>query len=208
MPKVIPGYKEDAKRKIIQAAVDVIAERGFALTTIDEIAKRLGVSKGAVYWYFPNKEALIKEVFNYVQDDFKRIAFDKYYNHSVEQLLHVLFNRFSSNDNKTRNIFFEMVAFSQRSVSDKNTLSSFLLDFVQTIAEIIEEEQKNKILDDDIEPEIFAFLLVSQYLGIHLMSMLWLPQEKIDKIWVGFETHMFKRKPISESCDNKRKRPV
>lgn len=85
MPKVIPGYKEDAKRTIIQAAIDVIAERRFALTTIEEIATRLGVSKGAVYWYFPNKDALIKDVYQNIEDDFKRIHYTKYYNQSIEQ---------------------------------------------------------------------------------------------------------------------------
>jgi len=196
MPKVIPGYKEDAKRTIIQAAIDVIAKRGFALTTIEEIATQLGVSKGAVYWYFPNKDALIKDVYKYIEDDFKRIHYAKYYNQSIEQFLQVIFKRFSSNDYKLRRVFFEMVALSQRSVIEKNSLSSFLMDFVNTIAEVIEIEQKNNQLDDDIDPETFAFLLVSQYLGIHLLSMLWLSQEKVDKIWKGFETHMLKKKPV------------
>nr|WP_319537680.1 TetR/AcrR family transcriptional regulator [uncultured Methanospirillum sp.] len=191
MPKVIPGYKDDAKRKIIQAAIDVIAERGFALTTIDEIATRLGVSKGAVYWYFPNKNALVKEVYTYIEEDFKRVHYKKYYNQSINKFLQVLFNKFSSNDYKLRRVFFEMVALAQRSTIEKNSLSKFLMDFIQTIKEIIEIEQKNHQLDDDIDPEIFAFLIVSQYLGIHLLSTLWLSQDKIDKIWDGFESHMF-----------------
>jgi AcrR family transcriptional regulator len=191
MPKVIPGYKDDAKRKIIQAAIDVIAERGFALTTIDEIATRLGVSKGAVYWYFPNKDALVKEVYKYIEEDFQRVHYKKYYNQSINKYLQILFNKFSSNDYKLRRVFFEMVALAQRSTIEKNSLSKFLMDFVQTIKEIIEIEQKNHQLDDEIDPETFAFLIVSQYLGIHLLSTLWLSQEKIDKIWDGFESHMF-----------------
>lgn len=196
MPKVIPGYKDDAKRKIIQAAIDVIAERGFALTTIDEIATRLGVSKGAVYWYFPNKDALVKEVYKYIEEDFKRVHYKKYYNQSINKFLQILFNKFSSNDYKLRRVFFEMVALAQRSAIEKNSLSKFLMDFVQTIKEIIEIEQKNHQLDDDIDPETFAFLIVSQYLGIHLLSTLWLSQEKTDKIWDGFESHMFTKNQV------------
>lgn len=196
MPKVIPGYKDDAKRKIIQAAIDVIAERGFALTTIDEIATRLGVSKGAVYWYFPNKDALVKEVYKYIEEDFKRVHYKKYYNQSINKFLQVLFNKFSSNDYKLRRVFFEMVALAQRSTIEKNSLSKFLMDFIQTIKEIIEIEQTNHQLDDDIDPETFAFLIVSQYLGIHLLSTLWLSQDKIDKIWDGFESHMFMKNQV------------
>ncbi len=47
MPKVVPEYKEDAKRRIIEAAMDVIAERGCDQMTIDDVAKKLGVTKGA-----------------------------------------------------------------------------------------------------------------------------------------------------------------
>jgi len=199
MPKVIPGYKDDAKRKIIQAAIDVIAERGFALTTIEEIATRLGVSKGAVYWYFPNKDALVKEVYKYIEEDFKRIHYKKYYNQSINKFLQILFNKFSSNDYKLRRVFFEMVALAQRSTIEKNSLSKFLMDFIQTIKEIIEIEQKNHQLDDDIDPETFAFLIVSQYLGIHLLSTLWLSQDKIDMIWDGFESHMFIKNQVDSN---------
>ncbi len=201
MPKVVPGYKDEAKRKIIQTAVDVISERGFAMTTIDEIAHRLGVSKGAVYWYFPNREALNREVFAYIQDDFKRIHFNKYYNQSLGQFLHHLFDRFTHNDYKVRNVFFEMVSLSQRSALEKNSLTGFLTGFVQSISEIIAVEQKNGKLDDDIDPEIFAFLLVSHYFGIHLLSMMWLPQDKMDAIWKEFESRLLTRKADSDNLE-------
>jgi AcrR family transcriptional regulator len=42
------------------AALQVFAERGFAATKLDEVAKRAGVSKGTVYLYFDSKEALFK----------------------------------------------------------------------------------------------------------------------------------------------------
>ena len=58
MPKVVPEYKEDAKRRIVEAAMDVIAEHGCDGMTIDDVAKKIGVTKGAVYWYFASKEEL------------------------------------------------------------------------------------------------------------------------------------------------------
>jgi AcrR family transcriptional regulator len=42
------------------AALQVFAERGFAATRLEEVAKRAGVSKGTVYLYFESKEALFK----------------------------------------------------------------------------------------------------------------------------------------------------
>jgi TetR/AcrR family transcriptional regulator len=44
--------------KIIAAARDVFSERGFAATTVDEIARRAGVNKATLYYQIGNKETL------------------------------------------------------------------------------------------------------------------------------------------------------
>lgn len=46
--------------EIIEAALDVFAEKGFAAAKLDEIARRAGVSKGALYLYFETKEDLFR----------------------------------------------------------------------------------------------------------------------------------------------------
>lgn len=52
--------KEARPAEIAAAALEVFAERGFAATRLEDIAARAGVSKGTVYLYFENKEALFK----------------------------------------------------------------------------------------------------------------------------------------------------
>lgn len=44
--------------EILKAAVDLISERGFERTTVDEIAARANVGKGTIYLYFENKEKI------------------------------------------------------------------------------------------------------------------------------------------------------
>jgi AcrR family transcriptional regulator len=55
-------YREDAKKKIIAAALDVAAEHGWDAVTLDAIAQNVGVTKPALYSYFKNREALLREV--------------------------------------------------------------------------------------------------------------------------------------------------
>ena len=62
MPKVVPQYTDDAKRRIIRAAMEAMAESGYENVTVDDVARRIGVTKGAVYWYFQSKSVLIQEV--------------------------------------------------------------------------------------------------------------------------------------------------
>src|SRR5579875_3832641 len=48
--------------EIVAAALAVFAERGFAAARLEDIAARAGVSKAALYLYFPTKEALFRAV--------------------------------------------------------------------------------------------------------------------------------------------------
>ena len=52
--------KEARPAELIEAAIEVFAERGFAAARLEDVARRAGVSKGTAYLYFPNKEALFK----------------------------------------------------------------------------------------------------------------------------------------------------
>ena len=54
--------KEDRPKEITAAAFDAFAEKGFAATRVDDVAKRAGVSKGLLYLYFKTKEELFKAV--------------------------------------------------------------------------------------------------------------------------------------------------
>ncbi len=50
--------KDERRTELLSVALDVFYERGFDLARMDDIARRAGVSKGAVYLYFDSKEAL------------------------------------------------------------------------------------------------------------------------------------------------------
>jgi AcrR family transcriptional regulator len=54
--------KEDRPAEITEAALEAFAEKGYAATRVDEVAKRAGVSKGLLYLYFKTKEDLFKAV--------------------------------------------------------------------------------------------------------------------------------------------------
>lgn len=48
--------------EIVEAALELFVEKGFAGAKMDDIAKRAGVTKGTVYLYFPSKEDLFRAV--------------------------------------------------------------------------------------------------------------------------------------------------
>jgi AcrR family transcriptional regulator len=54
---------EQTRRRLIKVATGLFAVRGYEDTPIEEVLRVAGVSKGALYHHFPNKEALFEAVF-------------------------------------------------------------------------------------------------------------------------------------------------
>ncbi len=53
--------RERRRAEILHAALRAFREHGYHATTLDSIAKHLGLRKTALYHYFPDKEALLYE---------------------------------------------------------------------------------------------------------------------------------------------------
>ncbi len=62
MPKVLPEYKVQASARIVDAAQTLFRRRGYRAVTMEDIARELGVSKGALYRYFRTKTALLAAI--------------------------------------------------------------------------------------------------------------------------------------------------
>lgn len=66
--KFCPAHAKRERRKearpgeLLEAALDLFVDKGFAATRAEEVAARAGVSKGTLFLYFPSKEELFKAV--------------------------------------------------------------------------------------------------------------------------------------------------
>ncbi len=60
MPRPTKSQPErgDARSRLLEAARDVIRTKGFAATTVDDLCKAAGVTKGAFFHHFKSKDAL------------------------------------------------------------------------------------------------------------------------------------------------------
>lgn len=51
------------RAQLVRCAIDAIAEVGYQRASLTEIAKRAGITKGAIFYHFANRDALIEAVF-------------------------------------------------------------------------------------------------------------------------------------------------
>jgi len=60
------GHRSDKRLAILEAALELIGEKGFHAAPTSEIAERAGVGVGSLYRYFKDKDDLIQQLFAYV----------------------------------------------------------------------------------------------------------------------------------------------
>jgi AcrR family transcriptional regulator len=69
-PCVFRRRRKDARpAELLEAALALFVEKGFAATRSEEVARAAGVSKGTLYLYFPSKEELLKAVIQHFLAD-------------------------------------------------------------------------------------------------------------------------------------------
>ena len=83
---------EQTRRAILDSAMQVLYEKGYSRTTFDEIAARINLTKGAVYWHFKSKTDLITAlVIQKISEQHNRYKIPE--PKSLSELCQTIFNR-------------------------------------------------------------------------------------------------------------------
>jgi AcrR family transcriptional regulator len=61
VPRVTAAHEQEVRDRIVNAAVRVFSEKGYQGSTIADVVRESGLSVGAIYTYFPGKEALFRQ---------------------------------------------------------------------------------------------------------------------------------------------------
>jgi len=72
MPRTAEQYEEIRKEKkqlIMDSALELFANNGYASTSISQIAEKANISKGLMYNYFSSKEELLQSILNLLSDE-------------------------------------------------------------------------------------------------------------------------------------------
>ena len=179
MPKVVPEYKELAKKRIIDAAYSIFNKKGYHNSTMDDIASEVGVSKASLYSYFKSKEEILQIAINktlndsfnqyfYIEDSLEPL--EKIYNDMVKSIgaLHLNFEiiALSSHDEKIRNI----------------NLDNYLKK-MDTLTFFVENQQSKGNIRDDIRAITIAQLLNAIYTDISMQLIIGMDTTKVHESW-------------------------
>lgn len=80
------------KDEILRSALRAFRERGYHGTTLEDIASRLGLRKTALYYYYPDKEAILYECHRRSLDELDRVITETYarFGTATDRLSHII----------------------------------------------------------------------------------------------------------------------
>ena len=169
---------EKTRQAVLESALDVFSEKGYAKATFDEIAMRAGFTKGAVYWYFRNKADLLAAlIVEYLQRKRMEILPKLPEGNTLEDLLDYFsvwagvgkddirfakFNRFVLCQMEWSELIIDRV--------DKNL--NVIKDFhLEKINKVLLESEKNGILKAGLNLAEITQVIFSSYVGIMFLAL-------------------------------------
>jgi len=185
MPKVVPEYKEEAKSRILDVANKVFAEKGYHEATMDDIAKRLGVSKGAIYLYFSSKEDLFEALVKTAPQAFKEILYSSFGDEanpiqSATQFFDKMLKLSASNPG----LSFEILSEASRNPGLKRILRQNHEEYERVLTGFLAEGRKRKIVGDNLDIRPLANALIALWNGLETLLVAGLPIDEARRAWL------------------------
>jgi len=186
MPRINTEYREDARKKIIAAAIVIASEKSWDAVTMDAIAKRVGVTKGALYAYFENSDALLREV---IQEVFRNIraGIERTLSGSddVPTMIQGLADLIFEQQKPYATIFYQLP---MRLPQDPLCREEFARIFDNNrilIRDCLARKNAEGKLSRDVDPETASSTIIALTLGLRISSLfLGKDADATKKIWI------------------------
>lgn len=173
--------KEDAEKTrqaVLESALDVFSEKGYAKATFDEIAARAGFTKGAVYWYFRNKADLIAAlIIEYTEEKRKELLEDLPRGNTLDDLLCYFVKWADASAKDLRFSRFQRFMMCQMEWSEAmvdrvdKSLATTKDWHLEKVNQVLVESEKRGDLKEGINIDVVKHIIISTYMGIVFSSI-------------------------------------
>lgn len=159
---------------IINAAASAFAEEGFHYASISSICKKAGISNGALYKYFKNKEDLYFTVVDYITEKLETEVYKKYIDNS-KSLFNDIYNflnglkKFIEDYPDYIAIYCDFGSSSMNKFAEKTSEKFRKATSLYTIKMVKDSKKRNEI-DPNIKNEIASYL-IDNYFTIFAYSL-------------------------------------
>ncbi|MHB8958873.1 MAG: TetR/AcrR family transcriptional regulator [Candidatus Limnocylindrales bacterium] len=128
MPRIDPAEQSRSRReRILDAAFSAFAKRGYRDTAVDDIAAAAETSKGGIYFHFPSKEAIFRELMQTTADKLvarveRAVALETEPVAKAEAALRTVLATFAGHRTMARVLFLDMAGAGRAFQAETNRL--------------------------------------------------------------------------------------
>ena len=145
MPKISEERKAERREQILEGARRCFAEHGYEGATVAKLEREIGLSRGAIFNYFPSKEDLFLEL---AARDTKRVS-DVFLDRGLEGVLHEILDF----DPSWLSVYLELVRRARTDPAFRTRLEDRETEFVLANRARVEEAQRAGEIRDDLDPK-------------------------------------------------------
>nr|MDO8098613.1 TetR/AcrR family transcriptional regulator [Candidatus Njordarchaeota archaeon] len=178
MPKVVAEYREQAKRRIVDVAQQAFSEKGYHETTMEDVAKMLGVSKGALYLYFRSKEELFKAIIENWERTIREILLSSFEDGKLIDGLADVLDHVLTDRKENIGLSFEFISEASRDASIRKILKENYEKNLKTLTAFLEKKKAKGTSGDKWDARSRSAALIALLIG--LMGSLILGDEKTE----------------------------
>lgn len=196
MPRVVPEYKEEARNRILESASQVFTEKGYRQATMDDVAKKLGVSKGALYLYFAGKEELFEAICRKAPVALKEILYSSFGEktdpvESANEFFDKMLKYYGSNPG----LSFEILSEASHNSALRKVLKKNQDEYAEILKGFLEQLRKMRVVGDDLDLRSLAYALVALWNGMETILVAGLPAPEARSAWLEALKAMFMKSP-------------
>lgn len=197
---MLPEYREEAKKRIIEAGLDVMYEKGYCSTTMEDIARRLDVSKPAIYRYFKNKDELVIESANYLQTQYREIKITRNSDICPVNAWIEIFDQIMSPDPKIHALYFEILGMTiHKPEVQKRSVEGMKRGIDQPANEIVEQQRKG-LIPSGTDARTLATAIVALFNGMRVLILLGVDWNEVRSRWIEILNNLFEMKIKKSGC--------
>jgi AcrR family transcriptional regulator len=158
---------ESAHKKVIRAALELVAERGVESASMDAIAAQSGVSKATIYKHWPDKDALVLEAMGAMCGLTARPVFDT--GNTREDMVAVLAYRPRENSRMRERILPQFVAYSATHQEFGNAWRNMVMEPPRReLRRLLEHAEAKGEIHVDIDPDVCLAILLGPLMYWHI----------------------------------------
>ncbi len=176
------------RKRIVEAAAELFRKNGFHNTSLSQILKAAGITKGGFYFHFKSKEELGDAVIDHMKDFWvhnvlEEVAKEKGALRRIERMFEIMIDTHEGNIYHGCALLAVLTAemmeveqhFSER-------LRKIYAEWKASIVEILKQGKREGLFKKDVNPDSLALLIIGSLEGTTMMAHL--DPKNIDLSWL------------------------